>query len=346
MAHLYLDTYGERGRGVISPIYLSPVGAIHSLRMASLFTLGIKAFAPASVGNIGVGFDILGLALEAPGDEVIARKSDVSGLRITKITGAGGRLPFEPELNTAGVAVLRLLDHLGASGQGIELEIHKKMPINSGLGSSAASAAAATLAVSELLRTGMSKRELLPFAWAGEQVASGGPQGDNVVPSLLGGIVLIRDNVTRDVHRLHVPKGLSVVVLHPQLELLTRHARAVLNPKVPMEVHVRQNANLAAFVVALFNGDLGLLSRSLQDEVVEPQRAGMIPGFYDVKEAALQEGALGCSISGAGPSVFALCGNSLVAENVGIAMQRAFAQHGLESQIIRSMVNQEGAVIC
>lgn len=298
------------------------------------------------MGNIGIGFDTLGLALEKPGDEVIARKSDTPGLRITKITGAGGKLPYESELNTAGMAVLRLLQHLGETGRGIELEIHKKMPINSGLGSSAASAAAATLAVSELLRTGLSKRELLPFAWAGEQVASGGIQADNIAPSLLGGIVLIRDNATLDVHRLHVPRGLYVVVVHPKLELLTRDARVMLNPEVPMEKHVRQSANLAAFVVGLFNGDLGLVGRSLRDEIIEPQRAVLIPGFYDVQEAAMLEGALGCSISGAGPSVFALCSNSLVAENASIAMQRAFAKHGLESQIYLSLVNQEGAVVC
>lgn len=298
------------------------------------------------MGNIGIGFDILGLAIDHPGDEVIARKSDTPGLRITKITGAGGKLPYEPEQNTAGMAVLRLLEHLGETGRGIELEIHKKMPLNSGLGSSAASAAAATLAVSELLRTGLSKRELLPFAWAGEQVASGSPQGDNIVPSLLGGIVLVRDNATFDVHRLHVPRGLHVVVVHPKIELLTRDARAILKPEVSMEKHIRQSANLAAFVVGLYNGDLALLGRSLRDEIIEPQRAVMIPGFYDVKEAAMAEGALGCSISGAGPSVFALCANSLVAENASAAMQRAFARHHLESKIYLSMVNQEGAVIC
>jgi len=308
--------------------------------------LGIKAFAPATVGNIGIGFDTLGLALEKPGDEVIARKSDTPGLRITKITGASGKLPYEPAQNTAGMAVLRLLQHLGEKERGIELEIHKKMPINSGLGSSAASAAAATLAVSELLRTGLSKRELLPFAWAGEQVASGGIQADNIAPSLLGGIVLVRDNASLDVHRLHVPRGLYVVVVHPKLELLTRDARLMLNPEVPMEKHVRQSANLAAFVVGLFNGDLGLVGRSLRDEIIEPQRAVLIPGFYDVQEAAMLEGALGCSISGAGPSVFALCANSLVAENASAAMQKAFAKHGLESQIYLSLVNQEGAVIC
>ncbi|MDX1913470.1 MAG: homoserine kinase [Saprospiraceae bacterium] len=308
--------------------------------------LGIKAFAPAAVGNIGIGFDIMGLAIERPGDEVIARKSDIPGVRITKITGAAGKLPYEPEQNTAGVAALRLLAHLGESARGIELEIHKKMPIGSGMGSSAASAAAAVLAVSELLRTGMSKRELLPFAAAGEQIASGSPQADNIAPSLLGGMVLVRDHVTLDVHRLHVPRGLYVALVHPKMELFTRDARAVLRPDVPMEKFVRQSANVAAFVIGLFNADLALVGRSLNDEIVEPQRAHLIPGFYAVKTAALEAGALGCSISGAGPSVFALCANSLIAENAGAAMQRAFAEHHLDSEIFLSPINQEGAVIC
>ncbi|MBK8193150.1 MAG: homoserine kinase [Lewinellaceae bacterium] len=308
--------------------------------------LGIKAFAPATVGNIGVGFDILGMALERPGDEVIARKSDTPGLRITKITGHRGKLPYEVEKNTAGVAALHLLQHLGEAGRGIELEIHKKMPFGSGLGSSAASAVAAVFAVSELLRTGLSKRELLPFACEGEQVATGSFITDNVAPSLLGGIVLIRDGATLDVHRLHVPRGLYITVVYPHVEILTKSARAILKPEVGMEQFVRQSANVGGFIVGLFNGDIGLIGRSLRDEIIEPQRAGLIPGFYDVKEAALAEGVLGCSISGAGPSVFALSANSLAAENAGIAMQKAFARHKTESEIFISPVNQEGAVIC
>ena len=310
--------------------------------------MGIKAFAPATVGNIGVGFDIMGLALERPGDEVIARKSDTPGLRITKIITLNKRdkLPYEVEKNTAGVAALRLLQHLGEAGRGIELEIHKKMPFSSGLGSSAASAVAATLAVSELLRTGLSKRELLPFACAGEQMATGSFITDNVAPSMLGGIVLIRDGVTLDVHRLHVPRGMYVTVVYPHIEVMTKSARAILKPDVSLQQFVRQSANVGGFIVGLFNCDIGLIGRSLKDEIIEPQRAGLIPGFYDVKEAALAEGVLGCSISGAGPSVFALCANSLVAENAGLAMQKAFAKHKVESEIFLSLVNQEGAVIC
>lgn len=308
--------------------------------------MGIKAFAPATVGNIGVGFDIMGLALERPGDEVIARKSNTPGLRITKITGHGGKLPYEVERNTAGVAALRLMQHLGESKRGVELEIHKKMPFSSGLGSSAASAVAAALAVSELLRTGLSKRELLPFACAGEQMATGSFITDNVVPSMIGGIVLIRDGATLDVHRLHTPRGLYVTVVYPHIEIMTKNARAILKPEVPMDKFVRQSANVGGFIVGLFNGDIGLVGRSLKDEIVEPQRAGLIPGFYEVKESALAEGVLGCSISGAGPSVFALSANSLVAENAALAMRQAFAKHKVESEVFVSPVNQEGAVIC
>jgi len=309
--------------------------------------LGIKVFAPASIGNVAVGFDTLGLCLESPGDEVIARKSETPGLRITNITGAKGKLPYEAEKNTAGVAALRLLEHLGETGRGIELEIHKKMPSGSGLGSSAASAAAAVLAVSELLRTGMSKRELLPFACLGEQVASGGFHADNVAPSLLGGIILIRDNATLDVHRLHVPKGLCVAVVYPHVEVLTKDARAILRPDITLKQHIQQSANLASFIIGMYNADIGLIGRCLRDDIIEPQRAQLIPGFHDVKQAAMEtKGVLGCSISGAGPSVFAFCTNSLAAENAGAAMQQAFAQHNILSDIFLSPVNQEGAMVC
>jgi homoserine kinase len=308
--------------------------------------MGIKAFAPASIGNLGVGFDIFGMAIERPGDEVIAHKSDTPGLRITRITGANGKLPYAVEQNTAGVAALRLLEHLGETGRGIELEIHKKMPLGSGLGSSAASAVAAVMAVSELLRSGLSKRDLLPFACAGEQVASGGFHADNVAPSLLGGIILIRDNATLDVHRLHVPRGLYATVVYPHLQVLTREARAILKADVPLADYVRQSANVAGFVVGCYTGDVPLIGRSLRDDIIEPQRAGLITGFYDVQAAAIDEGVLGCSISGSGPSVFALSANSLIAENSGQAMQRAFAKHGIESDVFISPVNQEGAVIC
>ena len=169
---------------------------------------GIKVFAPASVANVACGFDILGFALEKPGDEIIVRFSDTPKLKITKITGLKGlKLPYEVEKNTAGFAAQRLLDHLGESNRGIEMEIHKKMPFGSGLGSSAASAVAGAMAINELLRRPLSKRELLPFAVLGEQVADNAYHADNVAPSLLGGMIFIRDNLTLDVHRIPIPRG-------------------------------------------------------------------------------------------------------------------------------------------
>ena len=307
--------------------------------------MDIKVFAPASIGNVGVGFDIMGLCIERPGDEVVARFSNTTGLRIVHITGGGGKLPYAVEKNTAGVAALRLLEHLGETGRGIELEIHKKMPSGSGLGCSAASAVAEALAVSELLQTGMSKRQLLPFACAGEQLASGSFHADNVAPCLLGGIVLIRDNPTLDVHQVPVPEGLYVAVVYPQVEVLTKHARGILKPDITLKQHIGQSANLAAFIIGMFNSDLDLLSRSLRDDIIEPQRAALIPGFYDVKSAALGQGALGCTISGAGPSCFALCANQGIAEKAGIAMQTAFASHRIESEVYMSPVNRNGAVV-
>jgi homoserine kinase len=306
---------------------------------------GIKTFAPATVGNIGIGFDIMGLALERPGDEVIASKSNTPGVRIVKISGANGKLSHDATQNTAGVAAMRLLEYLNASTQGIDLEIMKNMPIGSGMGSSAASAAAAVLAVSEVMRTGMSKRELLPFACMGEQLVSGGIQLDNVAPSLLGGIVLARDNASLDVHRLHAPKGLYVAVVHPHLEISTKTARAMLKPEITLEQHIRQSANIAAFVVGLFNTDIPLIGRCLHDDIIEPQRAQMIPGFYAVQEAALTAGALGCSISGSGPAVFALCANSLIAENAAVAMQQTFVKNGVQATVFLSGINQEGAIL-
>lgn len=306
---------------------------------------GIKVFAPASVANVACGFDTLGFAIHGPGDELIARFSETPGLRIVKITGAKNKLPYEVEKNTAGYAAMRLLEFLGEEKRGIELEIHKKMPFGSGLGSSAASAAAAVMIVNELLKRPLSKRELLPFAVQGEQIADGAWHADNVAPSLMGGMLLIRDNTTLDVQRLHVPKGIYAVVVYPYVEVLTRHARAILSETVPLKSFIQQSGNLGGFIVGLFNSDFDLIKRSLQDIIIEPQRASLIPKFYEVKEAALNAGALGCSISGAGPSIFALCSNSLQAENAGESMQQVFRDQRISCDLFISQINQEGAVL-
>lgn len=304
----------------------------------------IKVFAPASVANVACGFDTMGFALEKPGDEIIARLSDKPGLRITKITGAQGKLPYEVEKNTAGFAAQKLLEHLGEQERGIELEIHKKMPFGSGLGSSAASAVAGVMAINELLRRPLEKRDLLPFAAKGEELASGSLHVDNVAPSLIGGIIFIRDNASFDVHRLPSIPGLYASVIHPKVNIMTKDARNILADKVPFRDSIAQGGNLGGLIIGLYNSDLELIKRSLKDVIVEPQRVGLIPKFYQVQEAALKAGALGCSISGAGPSIFALSANSLDAENVGNAMVRIFSDAKIEHTLYLSKINQEGAI--
>lgn len=305
---------------------------------------GIKVFAPATVSNVGCGFDILGFALEKPGDEIIARLSSEPGVRITQITGAAGRLPYEPEKNTAGVAVMSFLEHLGETKVGIELEIHKKMPFGSGLGSSAASAVAGVVAANELLNRPLEKRDLLPFAMKGESMADGAYHADNVAPSLLGGFILIRNNEELDVHRLPAPKGLVATVIYPEVEVLTREARKILSDQVSLAKHIEQTGNLGGLIVGLFQSDFGLIRRSLKDVIIEPQRSVLIPCFDEIKEMAESLGALGCSISGAGPSIFALCDNTLVAEEIGKAAEKIFNRNKINCQVFISGINQEGAI--
>ena len=307
----------------------------------------VRVFAPATVANVAVGYDILGFAIDRPGDEIVARfNPDIIGLKITNITGTGDKqLPYEVLDNTAGVAAHTLLKHLGEEDRGIELEVHKQMPFGSGLGSSAASAAGAVVAVNELLGAPLSRQSLLYFAVLGEEVADGSFHADNVAPSLVGGITLIRSNESLDIHHLPVPPNLHVAVVHPDIEILTRDARAVLSDTVSLKKAVRQTGSLASFIIALYTNDLPLLGRSLEDHIVEPQRKQLITGFDEVKAAAMVRGALGCSISGAGPSVFALCDSGYLAQAAGQGMQEAFAARGISSQLYVSPINQDGVVI-
>lgn len=308
--------------------------------------VGIKVFAPASVGNAAVGFDTIGFALEKPGDEIVVRFRDKPGLEITKITGDNGKLPRDPEKNTAGVAALRVLEHLGETGVGIEMEIRKKMPFGSGLGSSAASAVAGAMAINELYRKALTKRELLPFAMQGEQLASGGYHADNVAPSMLGGMVVVCDNATLDIHRLPMLMGLYATVIHPRIEILTKDARSILSKTITLEQHIEQSANLAGWLIGMFRADVDTCQKYLKDVIIEPQRAKLIPYFYEVKEAAMNAGAMGCSISGAGPSIFALSKNSLIAEDVGEAMKKVYKDAKIRTNLYVSPINHEGAILC
>ena len=302
----------------------------------------VRVFAPATVANVACGYDVLGFAIDAPGDEVVARFSDKPGLRITKITGDDGKLPMTVEGNTAGVAALDLLRHLGMQERGIEMEIHKKMPFGSGLGSSAASAVAGAYAVNKLIGEPLYKKQLLPFAMTGEASADGAYHADNVGPSLLGGIVFIRSNEELDIAQLPVPKNLWAAVVHPDIEILTKVAREILPTSIPIENATTQIGNLGGLICGLIQEDYGLISRSIHDVIAEPQRQKLIPEFYKAKRAALSSGALGFSISGAGPSVFALCEGEESAKKAAEAVAQVFTDINLENQAYVSRINLNG----
>lgn len=303
---------------------------------------GIKVFAPATIANIAVGYDIIGLALESPGDEIIARRSDRKGIEITQIFNDGGKLPRDPSKNTATVAGQAVLEAMGEPDMGIEIEIHKKMPIGSGLGSSAASAVAGAFAVNEIAGRPFTKNELLPYAVAGEQSADKAFHADNVAPCLFGGVILVKNDETLLYRRLPSPKGLFITLVHPDIEILTKNAREVIKNTITLKQHIDQSFNLAGFIYSLFTSDFDLMRECLHDHIIEPQRSFMIPRFDEVKEAVMKQNAIGCSISGAGPSIFALSENSLDAENIAYAMNEVFSNARIEATTLISRVNNEG----
>ncbi|MCI4670522.1 MAG: homoserine kinase [Bacteroidia bacterium] len=302
----------------------------------------VHVFAPATVANVACGFDTLGFAIHRPGDDVIVRFSNSPGLTIKTITGDGGKLPLEAEKNTAGVAAKALMEDLGVV-RGIEMEIHKGIPIGSGMGSSACSAVAGAFAVNELMGKPLKKKELLPYALKGEAIASGGAiHADNVGPCLLGGMILIRSNKDLDTIDIPVPSSLYAAVVLPELQILTVDARNILPKEISMKDGITQWGNLGGMIAGLMKSDYQLVSRSLQDVIAEPKRAELIPGFYQVKQEALNAGALGCSISGAGPAIFALCEGDECAFKVGIRMQQAFLENGIQAERFISPINTLG----
>ncbi|HLR24242.1 MAG TPA: homoserine kinase, partial [Fodinibius sp.] len=238
----------------------------------------VRVFAPATVANVSCGFDVMGFALEAPGDEIVARPGQEDGVVITSITGDNGILPAESQKNTASVAVQALLDYLDAEFS-IELEVHKKMPLGSGLGSSAASSAGAVLAVNHLLGDPLPRKELLSFAAEGERVACGAAHYDNVAPSLLGGFVFIRSSQPPDLFNLPFPEQLHAAVLHPHIEIKTEDTRKVLRKEINLTQAVTQWGNVGGFVAGLMSKDLDLMARSMEDVIIEPVRSVLIPGY-------------------------------------------------------------------
>ncbi|MCC7240305.1 MAG: homoserine kinase [Acidobacteria bacterium] len=303
----------------------------------------IAAYAPATVSNVACGFDVLGFALDEPGDVVLVEPACEPGVRIAGITGDQGRLTRDPRRNTASAAVAALLDHL-QTRTGVSLTLHKGLPLESGIGSSGASAVAAVVAANELLGRPAGADVLLACAMAGEEAGCGAAHPDNVAPALHGGFVLARQIAPPDVVRLPVPDGLACALLHPHLSVNTGMARALLGETVPLRDAVRQWGNLGALVAALFTSDRALLARSLEDVIVEPRRAPLVPGFFAVKAAALAAGALGCSLSGSGPSMFALTSTLDDARAAGEAMQRRFAEHSdAGADLYVSLVGRAGA---
>lgn len=302
----------------------------------------IKIFCPATIANLSCGFDVLGLCLENIGDEMIIRKSSEKGIRITKIIGAD--LPLETKKNVAGVAALALLNAV-ETDFGFEIEIHKKIKAGSGIGSSSASASGVVFGINELLGKPFTRNQLVGFAMKGEVVASGSEHADNVAPCLLGGFTLVRGYNPLDVIRIDSPSEMYAVVLHPHIEVKTADARAVLQPMISLKSAITQWGNVGGLIAGLYTSDYELIGRSLEDVIVEPLRKHLIPNFDQVKNVALQNGALGSGISGAGPSIFALCKGQDVAEKVAFVMSENYQSTGIQFDIHISKINSIGTKI-
>lgn len=303
----------------------------------------VHVFAPATVANMICGFDILGFALDEPGDEVIMRRKSTAGVVITKITGDDGRLPLDADKNTVSACVQFLLQHLELHDEvGVEIELHKHMPIGSGLGSSAASTVAGLFAINKMLGDPLSKEELLPFCVEGERLACGHGHADNVAPSLFGGITLIRGHDPLDLIPLPVPEELVAAVVFPQVDVPTRDARQLIKEKVLLKDAVIQWGNIAGLIAGLFKNDYNLISRSMQDVLIEPTRAILIPQFYEMKQIALENGALSFGISGSGPSVVAITRDKEVAKQIVDQIKAHLSESEIESYGYVSGVNVNG----
>jgi homoserine kinase len=301
------------------------------------------ASAPASIGNVCVGFDILGQAFDAVRDVVTAVREDKPGVRLGDVSGLVSKLPDTPQANTALAAAAAVIGAAG-SPSGMRLSIEKGVPLAAGMGGSAASAVAGAAAANALLGDPFSLDELLPLALEGERVASDPPHWDNVMASLLGGLVLAASEQPPLVQRLPAPDGVVAVVLHPDVKVETRMARSILSPQVPMKVAVEHSRRVAAFVAGCATGDLDLLRAGFEDLLVEPQREHLLPVLPQVKAAALRAGALGCSFSGSGPSVFAWALEK-DAQAVEAAMSASFATAQLAAMAYRAPVASEGVKV-
>ncbi|HEY5824879.1 MAG TPA: homoserine kinase [Cyclobacteriaceae bacterium] len=303
----------------------------------------IKVSAPATVANVCCGFDILGFSVDAPGDEVILTLTG-KDVVMKSITGDGGRLPMESNKNTASVAVQSYLNAIGESA-GVEIELIKNLPLGSGMGSSAASAVAALVAINAFFGDRLTRQELIPHAMEAERIACGAAHADNVAPSLLGGFVLVRGYHPLDVVRVPLTAKLFCTLVHPHLELKTEDSRRVLKPTISLKDAITQNGNTAGLMVGLMSSDYDLISRSLHDVIAEPVRSVFIPGFDKIRAEVKQHGALGCGISGSGPTLFALSKDKETATQAGQLIEKHFLSAGLKSESYVSEINLQGAKI-
>jgi len=301
----------------------------------------IKVFAPATVANVACGFDVLGFAIDKPGDELIMEITADKGVVIVDIEGDGGVLPRDAKKNSATVAIQDYLDFIQADF-GCKIWLKKMMPSGSGLGSSAASAVAGVYAINMLCNEKLTKQELMPFLLNAEKAACDAAIADNVGASLFGGFILVRSYEPLDILQIPVPDDLWCAVINPHVIVLTKDAREILPKQIPLAHSLRQSANVGGMMVGLLRGDYDLIGRSLIDYIAEPYRSKLIPGFYDMKNAAIENGALGSSISGSGPSVFALCKGKDVAHQVGDAMKAVMNNLGIKSEVYVSKVNAQG----
>lgn len=302
----------------------------------------IKVFCPATVANVSCGFDVLGVALDSVGDEMVVRKVPQKGIKITKLTGQD--LPKETLNNVAGVAGNAFLLASDYDG-GFEIEIDKKIKPGSGIGSSAASSAGAVWAMNHLLGNPFSKTELVEFAMEGERLASDVAHADNVAPALFGGFTLVRSYSPLDIIDIPAPTELYLTIIHPQIEIKTSDSRKILKTTISMETGIKQWGNVGGLVAGLFKKDYDLIGRSLEDHIVEPIRSILIPGFDEVKKVSLVAGALGSGISGSGPSIFAFSKGKDTALKVGESMKKVYDKIGIDYEIHVSKINTEGVKI-
>jgi len=305
----------------------------------------INVFAPATVANVVCGYDVLGFAVNQPGDEVIMSLTEGKGINISKITGDDGKLPLNPAKNTVSASVQHYLNHIGKPDLGVDIELHKKMPIGSGLGSSSASTVAGLFAINSLLGNLLTNKELVPFAMKGEELACGYGHADNVAPALMGGFVLIRSYQPLDIIGLPFPEEMHAAIVYPEVDVPTKDARQMIRSKVLLKDAVTQWGNVAGLVSGLFMKDYDLIGRSMTDILVEPTRSILIPDFYKLRTIAMKAGAVGFGISGSGPSVFALTKDADTANKITEKLKQHLQSISINSLSFVSEVNKKGPII-